>query len=549
MLSLCSSKKHQNSVLVVETIFPALFYTNYQIEEIKVLYKKVGNYFGFNEIIFTSDNPDRFISGIENLQCNLTLKDLLNSLPFAKVNKINTELTINDIFHFSSMAFLLKEYKTHHFYIQARNAALFNNIFKAQSNISYTNCHDFQDYGLRFYYDNKIEFFLETVLTKTNANPTSFQKQLDICGLLKKEEDKKLHLTDLDNVNIVTTHIVASSGGGVGISILNTIEELNKNGIETNYVYNSNLYEVKSINERIKLQENTNNIIQYTNGIYLCYDFDGFNIPKSNIYKKVVFIRTDFFEWFKYETDSDLKKNLELASKKLYENINNCDAIICNSHHTLLKVKKYIKNIDTTPAHFIHNGLNKYLTPYLNKQYELKDENTVLAYGFFYERKNFDILLRASDYLLTSKIKHKIILLGKGPQHEKLIKLSKNNSSIFFEPYKEDFKQLAYYLNSATVIVNPAMQEDFGNPYIEAGAAYRPILAPDIPIARELIKNGFNGLLYEPNNPHMLATLIEVIFKNKKLHRKLSINGYNLSKKYTWEDHVNQLTRILSQVV
>ena len=32
---------------------------------------------------------------------------------------------------------------------------------------------------------------------------------------------------------------------------------------------------------------------------FCCYDFDGFNIPQSENYKKVVFVRTDFFRMVK----------------------------------------------------------------------------------------------------------------------------------------------------------------------------------------------------------------------------------------------------------
>ena len=93
------------------------------------------------------------------------------------------------------------------------------------------------------------------------------------------------------------------------------------------------------------------------------------------------------------------------------------------------------------------------------------------------------------------------------------------------------------------------MQEDFGNPYIEAGAAFKPIIASDNSITRELIKNGYNGLLCEPNNPHMLASYIALVLGNKKLHRRLGQNGYNEAIKYTWESHVTQLLKILSEIV
>jgi len=550
LISLCSSKKHNNKSLIVETVFPSIFYNDYNIENVKLLYRKLGSYFNFTEIIFTSDNIENFTNGLDEMLSLFTIKDFFNSLPFAKSNKLNTDISLNDIFHFSSMSFLLKKYCNSQFYIQARNSNLLSTIFRGAKNISYVACHDFDNYNMRFNHDDNFDEFVKSILEQKSHKPTSFQKQLEISNLI----DGKISLLKpktktLKQVNIVTTHTISSNGGGVSLAIFNTLTEIQLRGLGVNLLYTTNYNKAESILDRIKLQDKDKFNFKNFRGVFLCYDFDGFNIPKSRKYLKVVFVRTDYYEWLKFEKCPTMINQLKHASEKLFENINNCDIIICNSDYTSHKIKCYLGKDNHTPIHTIYNGINTQFIKYLPKVYEVSDNQVVLAYGFFYERKRFDIFIEAANILNSNGFKCKYILIGDGPMREQIELLSKNNPDIIIKDYESDYEQLAYYLKSSSLVVHPSMQEDFGNPYIEAGAAFKPIIAPDNTITRELIKNGYNGLLYEANNSHMLASYIALVCGNKKLHKRLGQNGYNVSMKYTWENHVTQLLKIISEIL
>ena len=270
LLSLCSSKNHNKTALIVETVFPSIFYGDYKIENIKLLYRKIGTYFGFSEIIFTSDKISIYTSGLNEMLSLFSFKDFFNSLPYAKSNKLNTSITVNDIFHFCSMAFLLKEYCNFQFYIQAKNSNLLTTVFSGVKNISYVNCHNFEDYNLRFYDKDNFDDFIKSIFEQKSKKPTSFQQQLEISNLIKENSALLKSQTEiLEKINVVTTQTTSSNGGGVGMAILNSINEIHLRGIKINLVYDSKHYMTDSILDRIKLQEKDKYNNRNLDGVFL----------------------------------------------------------------------------------------------------------------------------------------------------------------------------------------------------------------------------------------------------------------------------------------
>src|SRR5204863_7210905 len=60
-------------------------------------------------------------------------------------------------------------------------------------------------------------------------------------------------------------------------------------------------------------------------------------------------------------------------------------------------------------------------------------------------------------------------------------------------------------MRSADCLVYPTRYESFGLPPLEAMAARCPVVATDLPVVREMIRDGDNGVLVEPENPQAVA--------------------------------------------
>jgi glycosyltransferase involved in cell wall biosynthesis len=102
---------------------------------------------------------------------------------------------------------------------------------------------------------------------------------------------------------------------------------------------------------------------------------------------------------------------------------------------------------------------------------------------------------------------------------------------------------VSQFLYAADVLIIPptaAPLEKFGKtvlpfkifPYLAAG---RPIMAPDLSDMREILKNGENSILVEPDNAAQSANAIKELFTNNDFQIRLSENALKTSRSLTWE--------------
>lgn len=120
-----------------------------------------------------------------------------------------------------------------------------------------------------------------------------------------------------------------------------------------------------------------------------------------------------------------------------------------------------------------------------------------------------------------------LIIIGEGPEHSKLVKLSNNSPLIKFLPImKQD--ELAKYLKTAKGFLFPSL-EPFGIAPVEALAAGCPVIAYGKGGALDYVKNGENGLLFAEQNADSLAKSIKKFEQLKFDRTKISKTAANFS--------------------
>ena len=77
---------------------------------------------------------------------------------------------------------------------------------------------------------------------------------------------------------------------------------------------------------------------------------------------------------------------------------------------------------------------------------------------------------------------------------------------------------------------------------IEAAACGKPIVTTDMPGCREIVKDGFNGLLVPPKNDILLAKALEILIMNPELRLKYGKNGRLLVQEGFSQEKVNKMT-------
>lgn len=149
----------------------------------------------------------------------------------------------------------------------------------------------------------------------------------------------------------------------------------------------------------------------------------------------------------------------------------------------------------------------------------LRDEKkfTFLFVGRIVKDKGIDELCEAIDKL-SSSAPIRLFLVGKREDSIDPISISArmiiaNNTAIEAVGPKYGDELLAYYAASDCFVL-PSYREGFPNTVIEAGALGLPCVVTDINGSREIVNNGFNGLIVSPQNKDALYEAMKWMLDN-----------------------------------
>ncbi|WP_421763228.1 glycosyltransferase family 4 protein [Ekhidna sp.] len=90
---------------------------------------------------------------------------------------------------------------------------------------------------------------------------------------------------------------------------------------------------------------------------------------------------------------------------------------------------------------------------------------------------------------------------------EKELKQWITNGWIQYQPHSDNISNI---IESHDVIVLPSYREGTPRTLLEGAAHARPLLASDVPGCREVVKNGYNGFLFEPLNSSSLINKMKL---------------------------------------
>ena len=121
--------------------------------------------------------------------------------------------------------------------------------------------------------------------------------------------------------------------------------------------------------------------------------------------------------------------------------------------------------------------------------------------------KRIDLAVKA-----CVKLKRNLVVIGEGPEHERLVKLAEGVECVKFLPLMKK-KELAEYLAGAKGYLFPSM-EPFGIAPVEALAMGCPVIAFDKGGARDYVFDGKNGILFEKQT---VKSLSEAILRFEKM--------------------------------
>jgi len=93
-----------------------------------------------------------------------------------------------------------------------------------------------------------------------------------------------------------------------------------------------------------------------------------------------------------------------------------------------------------------------------------------------------------------------------------------------------------------------SVTEGFPGVLTDAALAGLPVIASDLPSTREIIRDGYNGLLFEPGNPAQLAVCVKKLLNDSTLRRSMAAANKAEGARYTTEVVLGNLLRRLESL-
>ena len=177
----------------------------------------------------------------------------------------------------------------------------------------------------------------------------------------------------------------------------------------------------------------------------------------------------------------------------------------------------------------IHNSVNiAELHGLVPKSHDDVHQRYILCVAAHNVKKAIDVLIHAMARIAPEDPSLKLVLVGDGHLRKSLEELAVAlgvHERIEFLGMQGRTK-VAELLHGCEVFVLPSRSEPFGIAIVEALACRKPVVATRVGGIPEIIQDGRNGLLVEPDNSGALAEALMKVLKDENLRKVLAGNGY-----------------------
>jgi len=223
-------------------------------------------------------------------------------------------------------------------------------------------------------------------------------------------------------------------------------------------------------------------------------------------------------------------------SKPLQLLMNSADWLVAPSQSMLDAVLTKFPKLQTR-ASAIHNAVDMAeFEP--DGPEELQRGQHILCIALHHPRKAIDVLIKAFKMFSQIHTEVELWLVGDGPVTGQLENLAQQLG--LTEQVKfmgcQDRPGVRKLLRQCSFLVLPSRDEPFGIAILEAFASRKPVVASAIGGIPEIIEDGKNGILVEPENPQALCDAMTTVWTDRELAERFACVGYATVKQhFQWE--------------
>lgn len=174
--------------------------------------------------------------------------------------------------------------------------------------------------------------------------------------------------------------------------------------------------------------------------------------------------------------------------------------------------------------------------------------NYILYFGRLSEEKGLSFLLEVIGRLPKVKLK----IAGRGPKKEKLKEQIERHGLLNVKLVGFlDGKELKHIIMNSRFTILPSIWfENAPLSILESFVSGKPVIGSNIGGIPELIKDGYNGLLFKPGNVDDLVEKINCLWSNSSKVIKMGKNARECVEKYfSPDDHYEKLMEIYKRTI
>ncbi len=270
----------------------------------------------------------------------------------------------------------------------------------------------------------------------------------------------------------------------------------------------------------------------------------GFKVEWPSFKAPLVVKSNGSYTYFCDETQQKSNLYFEQIDRALYDR---ADALSSVSHYTESVNKRLFKY--SKPVEILHNCIE---TTFDFERNPNKEEKTFIFTGTLLKKKGIFSLLLAWNKVIEKHPDAKLYIFGKGKIEELKSLLSKAAIEKVFFMGHTTRENLYHQLSKATAAIFPSYSECFALAPLEALSVGCPVINTSRASGKELIVDGENGSLIDPDNIDEIANKIIELIENKSLQEQYSRKGREtILEKFTIEksakDHVDFYSKVINE--
>ncbi len=222
------------------------------------------------------------------------------------------------------------------------------------------------------------------------------------------------------------------------------------------------------------------------------------------------------------------------------------DVVVCVSRHVALYVHSIAPGAGTV---VVHNGVDvSRFEPAQTGSAAAKTGQRVLRVGTLRRlvpRQGVDVLIEAWRTAQLGEIAE-LVIGGSGAERERLEELARGDESVTFLGRVDDDRLVEFYQSCDVFVLPTTSGEGFGLVAAEALACGVPVVATDEGGAREVVRDGVDGVHVRAKDPESIALGIRRLLNDNE--ERLRMAEAARSRTLSWEERCGELFDVLRYV-